>query len=1054
MAFVQFAALYLLLVCAPLATPERQAKTVEPSDYLLGFRSGRGSVASLSASPPVHFSVQRDSPAFAFVSQAEAFARAGRLADAAAAYERALSGTYALGDDATASVSLALGTVYAAAADVPRAEAALRSAASSGGRKLAAAAHGALGSLFSREGRFADATRELTIALALRPSWFAALHDLGGILIVRGEVEAGFARWREALDALRSDGVDVDQLAAVEGSARVERSKRRLELGDVEALIMKHVVSAFREARSDSKEGTLTAAERGASLASFIDEPNFDLGLFHATLGHQLLEAGAFSEGRMHLSRGGALLSADMAGPLALTADLAVPLVHAGKSALALARATLSRTVREALEARKRALHPERIKDLYPTTYQLPFFGLPVHLLMADIATWLATADAPSLAVTAPRIAADYGNAANALATPRNPLRPPTIRVGIVSFQTFDCAVGHTLLGIIRRLHRWPSVANESTSSAGSGSSVDTAGDSAASLGRARSPLIGPSPGGGAAPRYLTRDGANWAAPNETPSTRASYTAASRFHVTLFRITRIGDTLTTALVSASNATVRVPGQLEPLRDAIAAAHIDVLLVADPGIQSVLYTLLFSRTAPVQIALWGSDTAAPPPLGLPATVDFSIVPDAATPRDAQSHALEQLVRIGDISPGVSGQRSRSTQNATTRLAVAAEHGLLENSHLYVVLAIPLSTFGPAFDEVISSLIAADAAAEIIVLVERGTDLWLAILRRRLFSAPIFSRTPAARMRVRFVEDAPTIVGSGPTPLRAALFSLADTVLDTFPVGSGFSAIDALLAGTPVVTLPSLQPACRAVSAALERLDLQDELIASNVTDFVAKAVRAASDTTFRAALRRSLAARSTLLEWRDSQNSSRAFLDSTQGLSDSDARVLEAARERGLGDAAHGALSEWAVFIERAGRPWATARALLVKEKSAKVNKETGASHVRCPAHQSAWQHISHPESHYSHSPQTPQRQRKRERNRRRGAELEGRSEITCRRRPRSLRILAQWCMFDLIYFLCGHFRNCGHLRSSTGTMVGVCQGHEESEKVREKGGGGGRGGGA
>ncbi|CAM9263472.1 unnamed protein product [Hapterophycus canaliculatus] len=76
-----------------------------------------------------------------------------------------------------------------------------------------------------------------------------------------------------------------------------------------------------------------------------------------------------------------------------------------------------------------------------------------------------------------------------------------------------------------------------------------------------------------------------------------------------------------------------------------------------------------------------------------------------------------------------------------------------------------------------------------------------------------------------------------------------MLDTFPWGAGVTSMEALLAGVPVVTLPArvsfLGLAYGQVTAcALVELGVEDDLVATSAVDLVKKAVKIASDSTFR------------------------------------------------------------------------------------------------------------------------------------------------------------------------------------------------------------------
>ncbi|MDH0864051.1 tetratricopeptide repeat protein [Mitsuaria sp. GD03876] len=74
---------------------------------------------------------------------------------------------------------------------------------------------------------------------------------------------------------------------------------------------------------------------------------------------------------------------------------------------------------------------------------------------------------------------------------------------------------------------------------------------------------------------------------------------------------------------------------------------------------------------------------------------------------------------------------------------------------------------------------------------------------------------------------------------ARLSLADLFLDTLPYNAGTTASDALWMGLPVLTLPGRSFAARMATSVLAALG-QEELIASDAADYVAKAVAMATE----------------------------------------------------------------------------------------------------------------------------------------------------------------------------------------------------------------------
>ena len=66
-----------------------------------------------------------------------------------------------------------------------------------------------------------------------------------------------------------------------------------------------------------------------------------------------------------------------------------------------------------------------------------------------------------------------------------------------------------------------------------------------------------------------------------------------------------GDNVTRSLLATAHNIVKIPStprELDETRAALSRQRIDVLIVADDGIDPFVYTLLHSRIAPVQVWL--------------------------------------------------------------------------------------------------------------------------------------------------------------------------------------------------------------------------------------------------------------------------------------------------------------------------------------------------------------------------------------------------------------------------------------------------------------------
>jgi len=436
------------------------------------------------------------------------------------------------------------------------------------------------------------------------------------------------------------------------------------------------------------------------------------------------------------------------------------------------------------------------------------------------------------------------------------------------------------------------------------------------------------------------------------------------FNVTLFRMTRYGDDLTKWLIGACDKVVDVTGMmidanksprfdLTVARRGIEREALDVLIVADPGVTPTLYTLLFSRMAPIQVALWGGESASALTLGLPNTVDYYVVGDASSPPTLQAELVEQGVRLGGLGyffPKLRDLSPREVGDAVAR------HGILSTSTLYFVPA-DINSLHPAFDSVIMGILHADPHATVMLLCETGQDLWVAKLRRRLSGHSLANAGPRVEgdgssssssggggapatprrllSRLTFHEELGGVVGNPSSSTIRALMAASDVVLDTFPVGLGIKVLEALGMGTPVVTLPSMQPQRTLTLGALGALgsDLVGQLCQGSVEGMVGKAVELANNKTLKGEVHASLLRRFPSLVWKDKHVEEHRSKEGAKGKKKGQPppphqhqrtphTLTDWERGRatlGYGGADKGALNDWLTFLARAGRPWALDR---------------------------------------------------------------------------------------------------------------------------------------
>jgi protein O-GlcNAc transferase len=241
-----------------------------------------------------------------------------------------------------------------------------------------------------------------------------------------------------------------------------------------------------------------------------------------------------------------------------------------------------------------------------------------------------------------------------------------------------------------------------------------------------------------------------------------------------------------------------------------------------GMDSLPYYLAHSRLAPVQCVTWGH----PLTTGLP-TIDYFISSEDLEPSGAEAHYTEKLVKL----PHLANYFYRPEPSTSVKSRI--DFGVAETDHLYVC---PQSLFKlhPDDDAVFRQIVEQDPLARIL-LIEGQQPAWAELLRERM------SRTMGdASGRVHFVPRQPQADFQ-------RLLELADVVLDPLHFGGGNTSYETFAVGTPIVTLPGDFLRSR-ITYALYRWMGIDECIAIDAANYVAKAVRLASDPAWRAQVR--------------------------------------------------------------------------------------------------------------------------------------------------------------------------------------------------------------
>lgn len=263
--------------------------------------------------------------------------------------------------------------------------------------------------------------------------------------------------------------------------------------------------------------------------------------------------------------------------------------------------------------------------------------------------------------------------------------------------------------------------------------------------------------------------------------------------------------------------VVVNEDLADARQKIASLELDILVYLDVGMDPFGYFLAFSRLAPLQCVAGGH----PDTTGIP-TLDYYLSADLMEPQNADEHYSEKLVRL----PFGLFYFKKPVR---TNIGARREDFSLPSTGSIYLCPVMLFKIHPDFDVAIEKILEKDPNGYVVFVVDIKHPTYHAMLGAR------FDRTIAPRVRDRVIFI-PWVTGMDNF---LNLIELADVVLDSFHFGIGTTGIPIFTVGTPYVTLPSDLMRGR-VGLYYYKLTGMNDCIASDLNDYVEKAVRIASD----------------------------------------------------------------------------------------------------------------------------------------------------------------------------------------------------------------------
>jgi protein O-GlcNAc transferase len=255
---------------------------------------------------------------------------------------------------------------------------------------------------------------------------------------------------------------------------------------------------------------------------------------------------------------------------------------------------------------------------------------------------------------------------------------------------------------------------------------------------------------------------------------------------------------------------------------IANFDLDVLVYLDIGMHGLASSLAALRLAPVQAVLWGH----PFTTGL-RNIDWFLSSAAMEPDDHASHYVEKV----HLLPGIGCVFEPPEFAADIHLLTQLAH---RDGKVHAACLQNAEKLSPRHDALFARLLHSVPALQLSFtpgLMAEGQSRFEARLRAACAAASVDFDT-----RVK-------VYGRLSQPEFAAVSASQDFILDSFDWSGGVTALETFWLDKPILTLPGKLMRGRHTCAMLRHMDI-DELIASDEDDYLRRAIRLATDTSWR------------------------------------------------------------------------------------------------------------------------------------------------------------------------------------------------------------------
>ena len=302
-----------------------------------------------------------------------------------------------------------------------------------------------------------------------------------------------------------------------------------------------------------------------------------------------------------------------------------------------------------------------------------------------------------------------------------------------------------------------------------------------------------------------------------------------KFDIIIFHTYRTKKSLIkNEIDSHSNKVINLSNRIKEQHEQVEKENLDIIFYPEIGMSPITYFLAFARLAPVQIVSWGH----PETTGIN-TIDYFLSSTLLEPNSAKRKYSERLICLSQFPLYYEPPQNLGPLKNRKDLK------LPENIRLY---GCPQSLFKlhPDFDLILAEILFQDPESCIVLIGGEGKEkYWSEILKKRWSkSFSILNKKVLFTNTLSLLEF-------------ISLCKCVNVLLDPLHFGGGNSFLEAMLVGTPSITMPGTHLKTNITAAAYKQMKILSPPIVQSSKEYINLAVQLAQDSKKNLSLREEL-----------------------------------------------------------------------------------------------------------------------------------------------------------------------------------------------------------